>query len=495
MSEKCFLGVDLGAESGRVIAGVWNGERMRLEELHRFQNGGVTVGGTLRWDLLRLWGEIERGLGVGAKRFGSSIVSVGVDTWGVDFALLSKSKELLGLPRHYRDARNPPALRKLTSAISRKEIFAASGVQSMPINTLCQLVAMKEENPELLDAAAHFLMIPDFLHWCLCGSLATEFTNATTTQFYHPRYQRWSIELLGKLGLPTEMLPEVVSAGHHLGQVMGSVRARTGLGDIAVVAPATHDTGSAVVAAPTARTGQLNWAYISSGTWSLLGVELDTPCLTLRALAANVTNEGGVDGSYRLLKNIMGLWLVQQCRRSFESNGTSVDYTTLIQKAAASIPFRAFIDPDDPRFLNPADMPAAIVEYCSESGQAVPEDEGQIIRCVLESLALKYARVFESLQDMTGAWFEMIHILGGGAGNWLLNQFTANACARTVFAGPMEATVLGNVLVQARAAGELGTLDDIRHVSWSSSEVKEFTPADLPAWREARERFSALLDR
>jgi rhamnulokinase len=493
MSEKCFLGIDLGAESGRVMAGLWDGQRLRLEEVRRFPNGGVSVGETLRWDIVRIVGEIERGLTAAAQKFGDSIVSMGADTWGVDFALLSKSGEMLGLPRHYRDARNPAAMERLLAALPRAEIFAASGVQFIPINTLCQLLALRDENPEILETAEMFLMIPDFLHWHLCGSRAGEFTNATTTQFFHPREKCWSTALLEKLGLPTKILPEVVTPGTELGAVRDSVLQRTGLGRVKVVAPATHDTGSAVAAVPTAGTGRGNWAYISSGTWSLLGVELAAPNLSPQAAAMNLTNEGGVDGSYRLLKNIMGLWILQCCRRAFEKRGGVADYAELVHLAQMAPPFRSLIDPDDLEFLNPPDMPNAIATFCRETNQPAPRDEGEFARCVLESLALKYATVVEALEDITGQWMEAIHIVGGGSRNALLNQFTADACARKVVAGPVEATVLGNVLVQARAAGELRSLDDIRRITWSSSDVQEFQPQDGATWKEARAKFTGIL--
>jgi rhamnulokinase len=492
MAEKCFLGIDLGGESGRVMAGLWDGNRMQLEEVHRFPNGGVALGDSLRWDVLRLWSEIESGLALAAKRFRSAIVSVGADTWGVDFVLLSKSGELLGQPRHYRDARIPAGAKRMLQRVSREEIWSASGIQFMLINTLPQLVAVREHNPELLEAADCFLMIPDFIHWCLCGAKSVEFTNATTTQFFHPTERRWSSELLGKLDIPVAMLPPVVQPGTHLGEVNEAVARRAGLGHVRTIAPATHDTGSAVVAVPTTRTGRADWAYLSSGTWSLLGMELPAPILSRRAFELNVTNEGGVDGTYRLLKNIMGLWLVQQCRRAFEKAGGTTDYTELVRLAETAQAFRSLVDPDDLRFLAPSDMPQAIAGFCRESGQSVPEMEGQFIRCALESLALKYAVVLGWLEEMAGSRVEVIHVVGGGARNALLNQFTANACGRMVLAGPVEATVIGNLLVQARATGELHSLEDIRQISAASAAMQEFSPQHGAGWDNARERFRLL---
>lgn len=495
MKEKCYLAVDCGAESGRVMAGLWNGAQMRVEELHRFPTGVTPVDGTLRWDIARIWSEIERGLGLAAQRFGETIVSVGVDTWGVDYVLLDKAGELIEQPWNYRDARTRGMLEKAKTRVSLEEIFAASGIQFMEINTLYQVLAAHERNPALLASANRFLMIPDYLHFKMCGARVGEFTNATTTQFFHPTRKTWSAELLEKLGLPTAMLPEVVSPGTRLGCLLPGLRERTGLhAGVQVIAPATHDTGSAVAGVPGAGIeGRGRLAYISSGTWSLLGVELHEPDLSPRAFELNLTNEGGVDGTYRLLKNIMGLWLVQECRRSFAKAGSTSDYAALVEAAVSAPAFRSFIDPDDARFLNPPDMPAAIAEYCRETGQPIPGTEGEYVRCTLESLSLRYAAVLHSLKEMTGSFIGAVNIVGGGSRNRLLNQFTANACQRPVLAGPVEATVLGNVLVQARACGELATLDDIRRVARESSEVEAIQPEHDASWSEARQRFAAMI--
>jgi hypothetical protein len=325
MSEKSFLAVDLGAESGRVIAGLFDGRQIRLEELHRFPNGPVSVGDTLRWDVLRLWSEIQTGLGKAAAKFGNAIVSVGVDTWGVDYVLLTKSGEMLGQPYCYRDARTSGQLDATFRRVSRSEIFAETGLQFMEINSLFQLLSFQQTNPALLAQADKFLMMPDLFHWLLCGSQVVEFTNATTSQCLHPTSRTWAYDLLRKLELPTQMFPQVVDPGTKLGRLRESVAQRTNLPRLDVVTPATHDTGAAVAAIPTEYTGRANWAYISSGTWSLMGLELPHAVLTPRALELNVTNEGGIDGTYRLLKNIMGLWLVQECRRSFERAGQPLD--------------------------------------------------------------------------------------------------------------------------------------------------------------------------
>ncbi|MBI3881712.1 MAG: rhamnulokinase [Verrucomicrobia bacterium] len=493
-AEQVYLGADLGAESGRVMAGLWDGRRMRIEELHRFPNGGVEIGGTLRWDILRLWSEIQNGLALGARRFGKAIVSVGVDTWGVDFVLMSKSNELLGMPFTYRDARTRGLMARAFERVPRAEIFAATGIQFLEINSLFQLLALQQQSPEILAAADCFLTIPDFLNWCLSGERACEFTNATTTQCFHPTQRTWSTDMLKKFGLPTAMFPKVIAPGTRLGSLRESVVAKTGLARVDLIAPATHDTGSAVVAVPTASKTQGNFAYISSGTWSLMGTELSAPVLTDAALARNFTNEGGVDFTFRLLKNIMGLWLVQQCRRAFEAKHRSFDYAELVRLAGEAAPLRSFVEPDDARFLNPPDMPAAIQDFCRETNQPVPQSEGEIVRCALEGLALKYAATLDGIEALTGKRAEVIHIVGGGSRNDLLNQLAANACDRPVLAGPVEATVLGNLLVQAKACGELTDLAEIRSVVRGSGEVREFLPdpGSRAAWTEARGKFAAL---
>ena len=492
MAERCYLGIDLGAESGRVIAGLFDGQRVALEQLHRFSNGPIPLAGTLRWNVLSLWEGILEGLARSRVRFGGSIASVGVDTWGVDYALLSKAGELLGQPFHYRDARTRGMLARATSRVPRREIFAQTGLQFMEINTLYQVLAAAEADRRLLESADRLLLMPDLFHWLLSGSRVVEFTNATTTQCFHPTAGEWSFDLLRRLDLPTTIFPQVVQPGTRLGTLREDVASHVGLGRIAVVAPPTHDTAAAVAAVPTERTGRADWAYISSGTWSLMGVEVQDAVLTDRALALNVTNEGGIDGTYRLLKNIMGLWLVQQCRRSFERQGRVVDYADLTRLAAAAEPFRSLVDPDDARFLNPEDMPSAMADFCRQTGQPVPESEGQFVRLALDSLALKYRAVLGWLEELTGTHVEVIHVVGGGSQNELLNQFTADACGRPVVAGPVEATVLGNVLVQARTAGEIGSLSEIRDVVRRSSDPKRYEPTDASHWNEAWGQFQKI---
>jgi len=492
MPERIYLAIDLGAESGRVMAGRFDGRHMCLEEIHRFANGAVVLAGTRRWNLTGLWKEIQIGLRQAATRFGRQIVSVGVDTWGVDYVLLSARDELLGQPYHYRDARTEGVLENACSRIPRREIFAATGLQFMPINSLYQLLSMQLKDPELLGMAHRLLMIPDFFHWLLCGSKVVEFTNATTTQFFDPRRRDWAVDLLRRFDLPVKILPQVVSPGTNLGKLRGDVAQATGLPRIDIVAPPTHDTASAVVAVPTERTGSASWAYISSGTWSLIGVEVPQAILNEDALKQNVTNEGGVDGTYRLLKNVMGLWLIQECRRSFQRAGQEFDYGQLTELAAGAAPFRSLVSPNDAAFLSPDDMVAAMQDWCREHHEPVPQEPGALVRCALESLALEYRRVLEGIEQLTGETIETIHIVGGGCRNALLNQFTANACNRPVIAGPIEATALGNVLIQARADSQIGSLAEIRQIVRHSSELETYEPQQSTEWEAAWQRYRQL---
>ncbi len=403
-------------------------------------------------------------------------MSVGVDTWGVDFVLLTKNGEMLGQPYHYRDGRVAGMFQEAFGRVPRSEIFAQTGLQFMEINTLYQLLAWQRTHPELLAAADCLLMMPDFFHWCLCGSRVAEFTDASTSQCLNPLKRDWAWGMLKKFGLPERIFPKVVPPGTELGRLRESVAQRTGLGRIKVVAPPTHDTASAVAAIPTANTGRSNWAYISSGTWSLMGIETADALLTEQVLKLNFTNEGGIDGTFRLLKNITGLWLVQQCKKAFEERGQNLDYAELTRMAEAAPGPHAIIDPDDARLANPPDMPAAIQAICRETNQPVPRSEGALVRCALESMAAKYAVVLAGLEELAGNKIEVIHVVGGGSRNPLLNQLAANRCCRRVVAGPVETTVLGNVLSQARAAGELQSLEQMREVVRSGADLQVFEP-------------------
>ena len=489
---RVYLAIDLGAESGRVIAGLWNGKTIRLEEIHRFPNGPVCLGDSLRWDAVRLWAEIQHGLALAAKKYSKSIVSVGADTWGVDYVLLDRHDEMLGQPYAYRDARTNGMMEKAFRKVPRSEIFAQTGLQFMQFNSLFQLLAAKQRTPELLDAADCLLFMPDFIHWALCGSRVAEFTIASTSQCLHPLTRNWATGLLKRFGLPARIFPKIVPPGARLGPLRPGVADRTGLRKVNVVAPPAHDTASAVAGVPTANTGKANWAYLSSGTWSLMGVEVKKASLSARTQELNLTNEGGLDGTYRLLKNIMGLWLVQQCKRAFDARGRKYDYRQLAQMAAKATPRRSLVNPDDSRFLNPPDMPKAIQDFCRETRQPVPKTEGELVRCAYESLALKYREVLGWLEELTGNRIGVIHIVGGGSQSALLNQFAADACQRPVITGPVEATALGNLLVQVRASGELSSLAEMREVIRKSSEVATCRPGNPAAWDDASARFAAL---
>jgi rhamnulokinase len=492
MPHNVYLAIDLGAESGRVMAGLWNGKTIRLDEIHRFPNGPVYLGDSLRWDAVRLWAEIQTGLALAAKKYGKAVVSVGADTWGVDYVLLNQHDEMLGQPYAYRDARTNGLMEKAFRKVPRAEIFAQTGLQFMQFNSLFQLLAAKQHAPELLEATDCLLFMPDFIHWALCGSRVAEFTIASTSQCLNPLTRNWATGLLKKFGLPTRMFPEVVPPGTPLGALRLGVADRTGLRKVNVVAPPAHDTASAVAGVPTANTGKANWAYISSGTWSLMGVEVNKASLSARTQELNLTNEGGLDGTYRLLKNIMGLWLVQRCKRAFDARGRKYEYSELAQMAAKATPLRSIVNPDDSRFLNPPDMPKAIQDFCRETRQPVPKTEGELVRCAYESLALKYRQVLGGLEELAGNRIEVIHIVGGGSKSAILNQFAADACQRPVFTGPVEATALGNLLVQVRASGELASLAEMREVIRKSSDVATCQPAAPGAWEEASARFAEL---
>ncbi|MFO1475065.1 MAG: rhamnulokinase family protein [Verrucomicrobiota bacterium] len=411
------------------------------------------------------------------QKFPKQVVSAGVDTWGVDFVLLNAQEEILGQPYHYRDSRTRGLVERACKRVPRQEIFAQTGLQFMELNSLFQLLAWKEHSPQILETARTLLFMPDFFHWAMCGSRTAEFTIASTSQCLHPTRRKWSLPLLRKLGLPTHFLPGIVPPGSVLGRFRKSLGERTGLGSVKVVAPPSHDTASAVAAVPSAHTGKANWAYISSGTWSLMGVETATPVLSPQALELNMTNEGGIDGTCRLLKNIMGLWVVQQCKRSFEAAGRRYDYARLADLAAKAISCDSVVDVNDPRFFNPPDMPDVIRACCRETKQRVPKTDGELIRCAYRSLASKYSDTLQSLEELTGEAVECIHVVGGGSRSRLLNQFAADACGRPVISGPVEATVMGNLLTQIRSDGELGSLAEMRDVVRKCGSMERFEPA------------------
>ncbi len=490
-----FLAFDLGAESGRAMLGQFDGQRLQLSEVHRFPNVPVQLPDGLHWDVLRLWGEIKQGLAGVARELGENPAGVGLDTWGVDFTLLDRNGELVSNPYHYRDSRTDGMLEEAFQRVPRGEIFEQTGIQFMPINSLYQLLSMVVRQSSTLDIAEIFLTMPDLFNYWLSGRTVCEFSNATTTQCYDPRKGDWAWPLLKGLGIPSHMFPEIVQPGTVLGNLSSSVAEEVGLrpkGGLPIIAPACHDTGSAVAAVPAQDSG---FVWISSGTWSVMGAELPAPVINEQALAFNVTNEGGVCGTFRFSKNIMGLWLVQECRRTWARQGQELSYDDLVQMAAQANPFRSVVDPDYNEFLKPGDMPARIRAFCQLTQQPVPRDKGAIIRCALEGIALKYRWVLERLEQILGRRLDPIHIVGGGTQNRLLCQFTADATGRQVIAGPIEATATGNIIMQAMALGHITSLEEGRTVVRDSFDVVTYEPVSQPGWDEAYDRLLTVMER
>lgn len=483
-----YVAVDLGAESGRVMLGRFDGDCLSLEEVHRFPNTTVQVQNTLHWDILRLWADIQHGLAQAYQQANGQLASLGVDSWAVDFGLVGRDGHLLGNPVHYRDHRTDGMIDEAFRRVPQAEIFEQTGIQFMPINSLYQLLALAVNQSPALATATRFLTIPDLLNYWLCGVQVNEFTNATTTQCFNPRTNTWAVDLLDRLAIPSNIFGEVVPPGTRLDNLSSSLTQTLGIDPLPVIAPATHDTGSAVAATPL----QGDAIYLSSGTWSLMGVEVPQPIINAHSLAYNFTNEGGVNGTFRLLKNIMGLWLVQECRRAWTAQGHDYAYADLIELAQQAPAFVSLLSAGDGRWLAAGDMPARIATFCQESGQPVPETVGATLRCIFESLALEYRWVAEHLETLTGRSYPIINIIGGGAQNPLLNQFTANATGRTVIAGPVEATALGNVLVQAIANGQLASLAEGRTLIRQSFPVQTFEPADRDQWGAAYTRYLKL---
>lgn len=486
-AEAKFLAFDLGAESGRGVVGCFDGKRLRLEDVHRFPNGPVRLLDTLYWDALRLFSEMKRALGMAVSTHGKDLAAIGVDTWGVDFGLLGRGDVLLGNPRHYRDPGNEGMMEDAFRIVPRDRIFEATGIQFLQFNTLFQLLALKERRSPFLEMAETLLMMPDLFTFWFTGQKATEFSIATTTQCYDPRQRAWATDLLQQLDLPTHILTDIVPTATTIGALRPDIAEEAGCGPIPVVAPAEHDTGSAVVAVPASTP---DYAYISSGTWSLMGIESPEPQIDDRTRSANFTNEGGACGTIRLLKNIMGLWLVQECRRAWARQGNDHSYAGLTERAAQAPRFAALIEPDDPAFLLPADMPAEIRRFCARTGQPAPDGVGATVRCCLESLALKYRWVLERLEEIRGKQIQTIHILGGGTQNHLLCQLTADATGRAVVAGPVEATAIGNVLMQAMGRGHISSLEQAREIVRASFDLVPYIPSsDRAAWDAVYDRY------
>ncbi len=474
MQKRSYIAIDLGAESGRVMLGTLSDAGIELQEMHRFPNISVKVHNTLHWDILRLWHEIQEGIIKARKQAGDAgIAAIGVDTWGVDFGLLNEAGELIGNPVCYRDARTNGMIEEVYQRIEKARAYSITGIQTMYFNTLFQLASLSLKNSPMLKQARHLLYVPDLLAYWLTGKMANEYTIASTGQLLDAKNRQYSTEMLKAIGVSPEIFPKLIMPGQTLGTGIGVAEG------IPVVAVGSHDTASAVAGVPAQGKG---WLYLSSGTWSLLGAELDQPVLTDIAAKYDVTNEGGVGGTIRLLKNITGMWLLQECRRQWIREGTTYDYATLDNMAKAAPSQTAIIDPNDPVFASPGDMPNKIADFCKRTGQPVPADVGTTCRIIQESLAVMYAKVAGMLSEISGQKFDRLHIVGGGSRNDMTNQAFADATGMTVYAGPIEATALGNIAMQAIGTGQLKDLAEARALIARTAQLRTFKPASKGNW-------------
>ncbi len=485
-----LLAFDYGASSGRGILAEYDGNFIKLEEVHRFTNDPVMAGGTFYWDFLRLFHEMKTGMSKANKLSTEPISSMGIDTWGVDFGLLDKKGRLMGNPVHYRDARNDGMMEEAFKIVPKREIYGETGIQFLKFNTLYQLLSMKLEQSPLLEKAETMLFIPDLFNYLLTGVKASEYTIASTSQMMDPRSGKWATGLLSQLGIPRNILADIVTTGTVIGDLSTNICDELNIKPIPVIAVAEHDTGSAVVSVPA--TGG-KYAYLSSGTWSLLGLELNEPVITDRTYALNHTNEGGINNTIRLLKNIMGLWIYQECMRVWAKEGETPGYDELGLMAYQAEPFASLIDPDSDEFGQPGHMPGKVAEYCSRTGQKVPVTKGEIVRCIMESLALKYRLVLEGLEEVADFEIDTLHIVGGGTQNDMLNCFTANSIGKPVVTGPVEATAIGNIASQLISLGEVSGLSEARALIKKSFPVREYLPQDRDSWNEAYVRFLRII--
>ncbi|WP_127592311.1 rhamnulokinase [Paenibacillus lautus] len=475
------LAFDLGASSGRAMLGQLNSRTIDVTEIHRFPNDPVRIGDRFQWDILRIYHEMKQGL-LRLKGQHTLPSSIGIDTWAVDFGLLDRSGELLMNPYHYRDIRTDGMMEQVFREVSPAEIFDRTGIQFLSFNTIYQLASLQRQKPYLLQEAERFLMIPDLLRYFFTGEKANEFTNATTTQLYNPLSASWDDHLLKSLNIPHKLFQPVVSPGTQAGSLRSSVTEELGIPPIPLYTVAEHDTASAVVAVPAL---ERLFAYLSCGTWSLMGTEVDQPVIHERVRELNFTNEGGAYGTYRLLKNIMGLWILQECQRTWGREGLSYSYPELVNMADAAPAFACFIDPDDPVFLPAGDMPKRLMEYAARTNQSVPQGVGALVRCIMESLAMQYRYVLELTEELSGRKFQGLHMVGGGIHNETLCQWTANAIGKPVWAGPAEGSAIGNMIVQWIAQGELSDIWEARAVIRESFPVKTYEPKDASLWEEA----------
>ncbi|MFL6415598.1 MAG: rhamnulokinase family protein [Bryobacteraceae bacterium] len=480
--QKPFLAFDLGAESGRAVLARLNAGVITTEEVHRFANQPVKRDGSLQWDAPQLWIEIRKTL---SRLEELPLAGIGVDAWGVDYALLDEHGELLQNPYHYRDKRTDGVMEQVLAKVCKGEIYDETGIQFMPINTLFQLIAAKRDTPGVLKSARKLLTIPDLFNYWLTSNAVCEFTNATTTQMVNARTRKWARGLMEKLELPSELLADIVEPGSMIGRLSDTIASKGALCDTPVIAPASHDTGSAVAAVVM----RDDTAFLSSGTWSLIGTELDSPLINEESLKLNFTNEGGVCGTTRFLKNVMGLWMLQCCRQSWAAEGDVYEYSKLMELASREPQFGCLVDPDDESFLHPPDMPGAIDSFCTKTQQPRPVTPGGYARSVLESLAFKYRHVIDDLERLVQRPIRNIRIIGGGSKNRVLNQFTADATGRRVLAGPAEATALGNVGMQILATGAASSLAEVRAIIDRSFPTDIFEPRETHKWERHLVRF------
>ena len=486
---KNFLAIDLGASSGRAILGRLQDDKLNLEEVHRFENGGVKVCGNLHWNLLGLLEEIKKGIAKVAAR-DIPLSGLAIDTWGVDFSLLDRHGSFLGFPYHYRDTRTDNVFDYAFAEISRFEYYQATGIQFLPFNTIFQLLAMRHNDDPALTIADRMLLTPNALTYMLCGDISAELTIASTTQAYNPVTRGWAWDLIEKLNLPTDIFPDIKPSGTVVGTLHESICQELQCAPFPVILVGSHDTASAVAAVP-ARADQ-SWAYLSSGTWSLLGKELDSPLLNEEAMQAQFTNECGIEGRIRFLTNIMGMWLVQESRNTWKRQGKNYSFDELSKSAAAAEPFRSLVNPNHASFMAPGDMPQRIRQFCRDHRQAAPETPGQIVRCAIDSLVFRYRQAVENLEQVTDDPVEVLHLVGGGTKDRLVNQYVANAIGRKVITGPVEATATGNLLTQAMAVREVTDLEHLRQVVRNSFDTQEYEPQDKIVWDEGYKKYCDL---
>ncbi len=488
MSETAsYIAVDLGAESGRVMLGTIAGGKLHLEEMHRFGNGPVETDGSLRWDFDRLLSEIKTGIGLAAKKADGTPLGIGVDTWGVDFGLIGADGQLIEAPYHYRDSRTNGMMDKAFELMPKRDVYQNTGIQFMQLNSVYQVLSMRLADSPALAKAKKLIFMADLLSYFLCGKAFGEYTLASTSQMMDMATGQWSRAIFDKLGLPMGIMPEIVMPGTVVGPLTDEVAGEIGCEKIPVIAVGSHDTASAVLGVP--GTGS-NWAYLSSGTWSLMGVELPKAIIDDKTFEYGFTNEGGVQNTIRLLKNIMGLWLVQECKRQWQRDGQDLSYGELTEMASKAKPFFGHVDCDCSDFLAPGDMPTRINEYLSRTGQQTTDDKGQMVRLILESLALKYRSTLEAIEDVTGERIDVLHIVGGGIQNELLCQFAANATGKRIVTGPIEATASGNILMQAVATGRLRSIEEARDIVRQSFDLKEYQPQDASLWTQKYEQYT-----